>query len=635
MNYLSIKELSKSYGEKVLFEGISLGLHKGEKTALIANNGTGKSTLLKIIAGREEADEGEVVFRNGIKLGYLPQQPVFDESMTINQLVSGSHSEVLAVIREYEEALHFQAGNHSKEALQRVEKATAQMDLQKAWDYERRLKQILTKFSILNLDQQIATLSGGQKKRLALALTLLDDPDILLLDEPTNHLDIDMIEWLEKHLQQSNVTLFMVTHDRYFLDRVCNHIVEMTDGTIYNHQGNYSYFLQKRAEREEVQGVEIEKAKKLMKKELDWMRRQPKARTHKSKSRIDAFYDIQKKASSGKKEEELQLDTINRRMGGKILEVRSLTKSYGDIKIIQDFEYTFKKGERIGIIGKNGSGKSSFLNLLNGVEQPDSGTVTVGDTVVFGYYKQDGLPVLRDDQKVIEVVKEIAEVIETSKGNSMTASQFLNYFMFPPEMQYTPVANLSGGERRRLYLLTVLIKNPNFLILDEPTNDLDLITLYKLEEFLMNYKGCLLLVSHDRYFLDKLSDHLFVFEGKGKVKDFYGPYKAYRQQLLEAEKEQKEQRQAEKKEQLSKTAEKKPVKKKLSYKEQKEHEQLEQDIDMLEKEKATLEARLNTGITDFEILQEISGKIKSIMQQLDEKTLRWMELEEMKEQLIQ
>ncbi len=635
MNYLSIKELSKSYGEKILFEGISLGLHKGEKTALIANNGTGKSTLLKIIAGKEEADEGEVVFRNGIKLGYLPQQPVFDESMTINELVSGSHSEVLAVIREYEEALHYQAENHSKEAQQRVEKATAQMDLQKAWDYERRLKQILTKFLILNLDQQIATLSGGQKKRLALALTLLDEPDILLLDEPTNHLDIDMIEWLEKYLQQSNVTLFMVTHDRYFLDRVCNHIVEMTDGTIYNHQGNYSYFLQKRAEREEVQSVEIEKAKKLMKKELDWMRRQPKARTHKSKSRIDAFYDIQKKASSGKKEEELQLDTINRRMGGKILEVRSLTKSYGDIKIVQDFEYTFKKGERIGIIGKNGTGKSSFLNLLNGVENPDSGTVTVGDTVVFGYYKQDGLPVLRDDQKVIEVVKEIAEVIETSKGNSMTASQFLNYFMFPPDTQYALVANLSGGERRRLYLLTVLIKNPNFLILDEPTNDLDLITLYKLEEFLMNYKGCLLLVSHDRYFLDKLSDHLFIFEGKGKVKDFYGPYKAYRQQLLEAEKVQKEQHQAEKKEQLSKTAEKKPVKKKLSYKEQKEYEQLEQDIDALEKEKAALEARLNTGITDFEILQEISGKIKAIMNQLDEKTLRWMELEELKERLMQ
>ncbi len=632
MNYLSIKNLSKSYGEKILFEEISLGLHKGEKTALIANNGTGKSTLLKIIAGKEEADSGEVVVRNGIKTGYLPQQPVFDESLTINELITGSHSDVLAVIEEYNQALHFQADNHNKEAQQRVEKATANMDLLQAWDYERRLKQVLTKFSITRLNQKVATLSGGQKKRLALALVLLDEPDILLLDEPTNHLDIEMIEWLEKYLQQSNVTLFMVTHDRYFLDRVCNHIVEMTDGTIYNHQGNYSYFLQKRAEREEVQSVEIDKAKKLMKKELEWMRRQPKARTHKSKSRIDAFYDIKKKASSGKREEELLLDSVNRRMGGKILEVKGLSKSYGDIKIIADFEYTFKKGERIGIIGKNGSGKSTFLNLLTAGETPDAGTVTMGDTIVAGYYKQDGLPHVRDDQKVIEVVKEIAEVIETSKGNSMTASQFLQYFMFPPEMQHALVANLSGGEKRRLYLLTVLIKNPNFLILDEPTNDLDLLTLYKLEEFLMNFKGCLLLVSHDRYFLDKLSDHLFVFKGDGEIKDFYGPYKEYRQRMLEEEKELKELKQNQKREELAKAIEKKKVKTKLTYKEQKEFEQLEKEIEMLEQQKAELETELNSGISDFELLQKLSEEIKTVLEAIDDKTLRWMELEELRDQ---
>jgi ATP-binding cassette subfamily F protein uup len=382
-----------------------------------------------------------------------------------------------------------------------------------------------------------------------------------------------------------------------------------------------------------VQSIEIDKAKKLMKKELEWMRRQPKARTHKSKSRIDAFYDIKKKASSGKREEEPLLDSVNRRMGGKILEVKGLAKSYGDIKIISNFEYTFKKGERIGIIGKNGSGKSTFLNLLAGEETPDAGTVVMGDTIVAGYYKQDGLPNIRDDQKVIEVVKEIAEVIETSKGNSMTASQFLQYFMFPPEMQHALVVNLSGGEKRRLYLLTVLIKNPNFLILDEPTNDLDLLTLYKLEEFLMNFKGCLLLVSHDRYFLDKLSGHLFVFKGDGEIKDFYGPYKEYRRRMLEEEKELKELKQNQKREESAKTTEKKRVKTKLTYKEQKEFEQLEKEIEMLEQQKAELETELNSGAGDFEVLQKLSEEIKTVLEAIYEKTLRWMELEELREQL--
>ncbi len=629
MNYLSVKNLSKSYGEKYLFEGISFGLEKGDKTALIAKNGAGKSTLLKIIAGKEYADDGEVVKRNGLRLGYLAQEPEFDGDQTINDLLYGSDSEMLAVIRTYEEALANNAEQPNKETALRLEQASAKMDLMQAWDYERRLKQILTKFKITDLDKKIKLLSGGQRKRLALALTLLDEPDLLLLDEPTNHLDIEMIEWLERYLQQSNVTLLMVTHDRYFLDRICNHIIEIDDQTLYHYKGNYSYFLEKKAEREALHSIEVEKAKKLMKKELEWIRRQPKARTTKSKARIDAFEGIKQKAGSAKIEKEIKLETIAQRLGGKILELKNVFKQYGEQKIIENFEYTFKKGERIGIIGPNGAGKSTLLNIITGLEQPDRGEVVVGQTVVFGYYRQDGLPIYREDQKVIEVVKEIAEIVQVEKGKSMTASQFLNYFLFPPEKQNDYVVNLSGGEKRRLYLLTVLIKNPNFLILDEPTNDLDLVTLYKLEEFLENYKGCLLLVSHDRYFLDKLSDHIFVFEGEGKIKDFYGPYRLYREKKIEAEKIKERDKKSEK----PAKADKKPVKKKLSYKEQKEYDQLMEDIDRLEREKSALEEQINSGITDFEELQRLSAQIKEVMDTIDEKTMRWMELEELKERL--
>ncbi len=627
MNYLSVKELTKSFGDKYLFEDISFGINKGDKVALIAKNGAGKSTLMRIIAGKEDADSGEVVIRKGIKYGFLEQSPSFDENLKVEELLSGYNSEVFKVVKEYETALQRSSVDRSAEAAKILEEAIAKMDITGAWDYDRRLKRLLTMFKITDLEQKVATLSGGQKKRLALALTILDEPDFLLLDEPTNHLDIEMIEWLEKYLEQSNVTLLMVTHDRYFLDRVCNNIIEIDDGTLYRYNGNYSYFLEKKAEREELLSIEVDKAKKLMKKELEWIRRQPKARTTKSKSRIDAFEDIKKKAGSAKKEEELKLETLSRRLGGKILELKGVSKSYGNLKLIEDFEYTFKKGERIGVVGNNGAGKSTLLKIITGEIKPDKGEVVVGETVVFGYYRQDGLPEYDNDKKVLEVVKDIAEIINTGKGKSMTASQFLNFFLFPPEKQNDYVANLSGGEKRRLYLLTVLIKNPNFLILDEPTNDLDLITLYKLEEFLFNYKGCLILVSHDRYFLDKLSDHMFIFEGEGKIKDFYGLYSEYKKRKAE-QKSEKEKPVEKKSHQQKRT-----VKKKLSYKEQKEYEQLEQEIENLENEKAGLEKKINSGITDYEELQKLSEKIKNIIDLIDEKTLRWMELDELKERL--
>jgi len=625
MNYLSAENLSKTYGDKTLFEGLSFGLHKGEKTALIANNGTGKSTLLRILAGKETPDTGQVTLRDGIKTAFLEQDPYFEPGFTIDELIASSHSNVSKVIREYNDAIRSESELHNTETQKNLEKATARMDHAQAWDYERRLKQLLNLFSITNTSAQIDVLSGGEKKRLALALVLLDEPDLLILDEPTNHLDVDMIEWLEAYLSRSNLTLLMVTHDRYFLDRVCNHILEMSHGQLYYHNGNYEYFLQKKAERDEINQVETSKARQLMKKELEWLRRQPKARTHKSKSRIQAFDGIKEKATGLKKENELELQLNVKRIGGKILEIEQLSKSYGSIQVVEDFNYLFKKGERIGIIGKNGSGKTSFLNLITGNEKPDSGRIETGQTVVFGYYRQAGIT-LADDKKVIDVVKEIAEVVPMGDGNMISASRFLELFMFPPEVQYKQVGLLSGGEKRRLNLLTVLIKNPNFLILDEPTNDLDLLVLNRLEEFLSNYSGCLILVSHDRYFLNKLTDHLFIFEGNGKIRDFYGSYTKY-----SFEKEQ-EKRLDEKqnKQQLPET--KKPakpkVKTKLSFNEQREYEALEKEIEQLENEKAKAEAILNSGIDDYEKLNKLSSRIGELMETIDAKTLRWMELDE-------
>ncbi len=628
MNYLSVENLSKSYADKVLFDAISFGLSKGDKTGLIARNGAGKTTLLKIIAGDDFKDSGNVTIKSGVRVGYLPQQPNFDSDETVSLFMKKSELPVVSVIAEYNQALERQALNDTPETRKDVEKLSNLMDKYDAWDFDRKMEEMLFRFGIVNLDQKVNTLSGGQKKRLALAMLLLDNPELLLLDEPTNHLDIEMIEWLENFLSGNNITLLMVTHDRYFLDKICNNILELDGGKIYSYSGNYAYFLEKRAERIEKRGIEIEKAAKQMKKELEWMRRMPKARTHKSKARIDAFYEIKDKASEKVGEEELKLEIKMQRLGGKILELKNVSKSYGNIKIVENFSYIFKKGERVGIIGKNGAGKSTLLNIMSGNERPDNGEVVKGDTLVTGYYTQKGLQTA-PDKRIIDVVKDIAEIIVLDKNRQMTASQFLNYFLFPPKIQIQPVSKLSGGEMRRLYLLTVLIKNPNFLILDEPTNDLDIVTLNKLEEFLSEYKGCLILVSHDRYFLDRLTDHMFVFEGEGRIRDFYGNYTEYKlsKESENAKKRNKEKNSAkESKSEIRKTNKRKG----LSYKEKMEYEQLEKQIELLENKKSEMEKVLMQAGDDYQKLNEISKRISELIDEIDEKTMRWIELDEKK-----
>ena len=628
MNYLSVENLSKSFGDLDLFEDLNFGLNKGDKTALIANNGAGKSSLLNILMDKEPADTGTVVYRDGIKIAYLEQNPVFDDSLSINELIEEGNSEIIGIIHEYETALEKQTENFTSKTKKEFEEASAKMDKSNAWDYERRMKQILSLFNIIDLNKEIGLLSGGQKKRLALAIVLLDNPDLLILDEPTNHLDINMIEWLEKYLLTSSITLFMVTHDRYFLDRVCNHILELNDGKIFHHNGNYAYYVEKSAEREEVEKTEIIKARRLLRKELEWMRRMPQARTTKSKARIDSFYETKEKASSQKIKQELKLDVKMSRVGGKILEIKNIKKAYGEIKILDNFEYIFKKGERIGIIGKNGVGKTSLLNMITGLENPDSGSIIKGETISFGYYSQEGIK-FREDQRVIDILKDIAEIITLSKGNQLTASQFLQHFMFPPKMQFQTVSTLSGGERRRLYLLTILMKNPNFLILDEPTNDLDILTLNKLEDFLLNFKGCLVIVSHDRYFLDKLCDHLFLFKGDESIKDFYGNYTQYRNKEYENEKLEKKQKAIQKKNEIKEKTKNKPKEKtKLNFKEKREYESLQVEIDNLEKEKAELEIILSSGSDNYEDLEKASSRISVIIDLIDDKIMRWMELGE-------
>ncbi len=626
MNYIYAENLRRDFGERVLFENLTFSINKGEKVALVANNGTGKSCLLQILAGYDTPNSGTVQVRKDLKIGFLPQEPSFNNADTIKDLVKTANSKVLEIIRNYEAALDAQSQNYNQQTETAFNEASALMDKYNAWDYERSMTQILTQFNISDQEQKINTLSGGQKKRLALALVLLDSPELLILDEPTNHLDIDMIEWLEKHLSQSNLTLLMVTHDRYFLDNVCDHIIELDEGKLYKHNGNYSYFLEKRIQRKEINATEVEKANKLMKKELEWMRRMPKARGTKSKARIDNFYNIKDKAESGEHQQELKLDVKMTRMGGKILEMKKVYKNYDSNTILKGFDYTFKKGERIGIIGANGTGKSTFLNIITGKEKADSGKINVGDTIVYGYYSQAGIK-LKEDKRVIEVLKDIAEVITLADGSKLTASQFLQYFMFPPEMQYNMVSKLSGGERRRLYLLTVLIKNPNFLILDEPTNDLDLITLNKLEAFLSNFAGCLIIVSHDRYFMDKLVDHLFVFEGNGNIRDFNGNYTQYRIEQEEKSKIEKEVASS-KKNQAESISQKSVEKKKLSYKEKLEHESLEKEIELLEQEKANLEETIYNN-KDYQKLEETSKRLGEVSSQIDEKTMRWMELDEL------
>ena len=585
MNYVSVENLEKNLGERILFSDLNFGLSKGDKMALVANNGTGKSSLLKIMTGKDQPSAGKVVFRNGIRFGFLEQEPDFNESVTISELIRTANSEMLEIISSYHNVLENQAENYSSQDQKALDDAMAKMDEFGAWDYERRLNEILTKFEIEDQTQQVATLSGGQKKRLALALALLDEPDVLILDEPTNHLDVAMIEWLEQYLSRSGLTLFMVTHDRYFLENVCNVILELHHGKLYTHHGNYSFFLQKRAEREEVNRIEIEKAGKKVKTEIDWIRRMPKARGTKSKARIQKFHETEAISRSGHKDQELKLQVKMSRVGGKILELKKVYKSYDALKIVQGFDYTFKNSERIGIVGPNGVGKSTFLNMLCGIEEPDSGKINTGDTVVFGYYNQQGLA-FEPEMKVIDVLREYAEVIELGDGSKLTASQFLNHFMFPPKMQHNPVSKLSGGEKRRLHLMTVLIKNPNFLILDEPTNDLDLLTLNKLEDFLLQFGGCLIIVSHDRYFMDTLVDHLFIFKGKGEIKDFNGSYQDY-QAYIQAEQEEAKV-DVEEKTDWKKDQKKEEVKTKLTFKERFEFEALGKEVESLEVEKKEL-----------------------------------------------
>lgn len=622
MNYLSVENLKRSYGERILFEGLTFGLSKGDRMALIANNGTGKTSLLQIIAGEDVSEGGAVTLRKGIRVGYLNQDPNFDNELTVRQLIDGSNSKFIAVIREYEAALEAQSLDYSEENISRFDEATAKMDEINGWNYEQMMSQVLSKFRINDVHQKAKNLSGGQKKRLSLAMLLLDEPELLLLDEPTNHLDVEMIEWLEKYLQQNRITLLMITHDRYFLDRVCNHILELEDGNLYHHKGNYSYFLEKRAHREEVFNTEISKAGRLMKKELDWIRRSPKARTTKSKSRVNNFDKIKQKATSKKIKQELNLEVKMSRVGGKILELKKVYKSYGDLEILKGFDYTFKKGERIGIIGENGVGKSTFLNIITQKDQADSGKINTGETIVYGYFTQAGIQ-LKADKRVIDVLKDIAEVIVMADGRKVSASQLLEHFMFSPQMQYTYVSKLSGGEKRRLYLLTVLMKNPNFLILDEPTNDLDLLTLNKLEEFLLQFKGCLMIVSHDRYFMDKLVEHLFVFKGKGVIEDHYCSYTDYRKKLLKSNKESSVKQ---KKEPVS--AVKADGVKKRTFTERIEYEKLEKEIDKLEKEKTNIEDQLMDSSLDYDVMLEKSNRLGEVMKLIDEKSFRWMELDE-------
>ncbi len=618
ISYLQVDNLSKRFGEQILFEGISFGIGKGQKVALIAKNGMGKSTLLRIIAGKDSPENGSVIFRNDITVGYLDQDPLLEPENTVFEEVFNSDSPVLNLIKDYEAAI---AANDTAA----LEKLIPDMDIHAAWDYENTIKQILSELKIATYDKKINTLSGGQKKRVGLAKVLISNPDFLILDEPTNHLDIEMTEWLEEYLEKSNATLLMVTHDRYFLDRVCNQIIEIDDLGLYNYNGNYSYYLEKREERIENRNAMIDKAKNLLRTEQEWMRRMPQARSHKAQYRIDNFYKLQEVASQNTGDKKLELDIQGQRLGKKILELEHVNKSFDGHCVLRDFSYKFVRGEKIGIVGKNGVGKSTFLNIITRNLEPDSGSIEIGETVVYGYYKQSGIQ-FKDDERVIDIVKNIAERIDLGNGRIMSASQFLEYFMFTDKQQYSLVGKLSGGERRRLYLLTVLMKNPNFLILDEPTNDLDIVTLNVLEEYLKSFRGCLLIVSHDRFFTDKVVERIFAFEGDGIIKDFPGNYTIYKNQKEEqSDKEQKEKKENT---ETRNTPVPKEKKRKLTFKERQEMELLEKDMDALNNEKAEIENALNSGsLTPAELLEK-SQRIAAIIDSLDEKEMRWLELSE-------
>ncbi|MBK8506429.1 MAG: ABC-F family ATP-binding cassette domain-containing protein [Saprospiraceae bacterium] len=613
MIYLSAEKLSKNFPEQPLFSDLTFGIYKGEKIGLIANNGSGKSSLIRILAGFDEPDAGKIHLTEGIALGILEQEPEFAEGSSVRQVIEQAHHEIRHLIAEY----HSLLSEHDSSAFgtQRLADLSAQMEV-KMPDYDRDLKSFLTQFQITDLDQPASSLSGGQRKRVALAMTLSVKPDLIILDEPTNHLDIEMIEWLENYLASASVTLLMVTHDRYFLDKICNQILELHNGKLYKHQGNYAFFLEKKAEREMVFDREIEKTKSMLKQELEWMRRTPQARTTKAKSRIDAFYGLEEKANSRTVNPNLSLSIKMNRVGGKILELKNISKGFDGRTLLKNFTYTFKNGDRVGIVGPNGSGKTTLLNLIVGNLPSDAGQINRGETMVFGHYTQSGIE-LNDEDRIIDFIKNIAEFITLSNGVKLSASQFLQHFMFAPEMQYKPIAKLSGGERRRLHLMTVLIRNPNFLILDEPTNDLDLLTLNKLEEFLEAFSGCLVLVSHDRYFMDKLVDHLFIFEEGGTIKDFNGTYTEYRLQKLEESNES---------DYLTTTVKKSE---KPSNKERNEIRKLERDIEDLEVRKKNVEINLSKSEITLDQIQTWSEEIGKLVTEIDTKTSRWMELVEM------
>ncbi|MDR6194122.1 ABC-F family ATP-binding cassette domain-containing protein [Siphonobacter sp. SORGH_AS_0500] len=624
MNYLSAENLSKSTGERWLFKNITFGLSKGDKVALVGRNGTGKTSLMDVLAGLQTAEEGVISIRKEVRLGYLSQNPALDENQTVLDILFLGDSPLLQAIRSYEKALI--DGND-----QEISDAAEEMEAQKAWDYESKVKQVLGRLGVAeeNFTKLIGQLSGGQRKRVALAKVLLEEPDLLILDEPTNHLDLEAIEWLENYLGTANTTLLLVTHDRYFLDRVCNEILELADGSIYRYKGNYSYFLERQSERYASEASSVDKAQNLLRKELEWMRRQPKARGTKAQYRIDAFYDLQDKANQGRKESNVELNIGMARLGSKIIELDHIKKAFGPLKIVEDFQYIFRRRERIGIVGKNGVGKSTFLDILTGEQQADSGEISVGETVRFGYYTQSE-PTFLPGQRVIDVVKDIAEVVTLGSGETITASQFLQHFLFEPKRQYTDVEKLSGGEKRRLQLLQVLIKNPNFLILDEPTNDLDIQTLNVLEDYLLQFSGCLVLVSHDRYFMDRLVEHLFVFEGQGKIRDFPGNYTDYRESLsnaapVEASKPKSE---APKAEPAPAAVTPAPAKRKLSFKEQKELESLDKEIPELENKRAVLTEQMNSGSADYQQIALWAKEIEEINALLEDKEFRWMELSE-------
>lgn len=615
--YLQVENLTKSFGDLVLFNGISFGIAEGQRIGLIAKNGSGKTTLLNILAGKEGYDEGKITFRRDLRVGYLEQSPKYPEELTVLEACFYHGNSTVELIKEYERCMETPGNPGMDELLVRMEH-------EKAWDYERRAKQILSQLKIRDFSQKIGHLSGGQLKRVALANILITEPDLLILDEPTNHLDLDMTEWLEEYLNRGSLSLLMVTHDRYFLDRVCSEIIEIDNRQLYSYKGNYSYYLEKRQERIEATNAEIARANNLYRTELEWMRRMPQARGHKARYREEAFYELEKVAKQRTYDANVKLDVKASYIGSKIFEADHLCKRFGDLKILDDFSYIFARYEKMGIVGNNGTGKSTFIKILMGLEKPDSGTLDIGETVRFGYYSQEGLQ-FNEQMKVIDVITDIAEVIELGNGKRLTASQFLQHFLFTPETQHSYVYKLSGGERRRLYLCTVLMRNPNFLVLDEPTNDLDIVTLQVLEEYLRNFKGCVIVVSHDRYFMDKVVDHLLVFKGQGDIRDFPGNYSDYRDwKLAKAEHEKEAAKPKEEKTQRVRLNDKR----RMTFKERKEFEQLEKEIAALEEEKKQIEEALCSGTLSVDELTEKSKRLPLLNDELDEKTMRWLELSE-------